>query len=100
MIAHRSAALLGSLMALAACASSPPAAVIEGNPQDTCQAQPGQRFIGMVASQALGSQLLAATSAREIRWVPPGTVVTMDYKFGRLTVAYDDEMRISSVVCS
>lgn len=100
MTAHRNAAPLALLMALAACASSPPAAVIEIDPQDTCQDPPGQRFIGLVASQALGSELLAATSAREIRWVPPGTMVTMDYKFGRLTVAYDDEMRISSVACS
>ncbi len=65
-----------------------------------CQAAPGQAFVGQMASTATGSAMLAATNASEIRWVPPRTMVTMDLKYGRLTVGYDDAMIITSVACT
>ena len=84
---------LGALGACATSAADPrPAA-------DTCRAGPGQAFIGQTASSDTGAALLAATRTRELRWVAPGMMVTMDYRFGRLTVAYDGAMRIVSVSC-
>lgn len=93
--------ITGGLIAapLAACMAPPspePAAPLG----DTCRAEPGQVYLGQVATQALATELLAATGSREIRWVPPGTMVTMEYKFGRLTVGYDQSMRITSISCS
>lgn len=88
-----------ALPVLAACATTDDGAAPRPA-GDTCQAQPGQAFIGRTASAAVGAELLAATRSREIRWVPPGMMVTMDYKFGRLTVSYDEAMKIVSVSCS
>ena len=65
-----------------------------------CNAAPGQSFIGKTASSENGAALLAVTGAREIRWVAPRTAVTLEYKYGRLTVGYDDAMTIVSVGCS
>lgn len=89
---------IAALSALSACATAG-----ESVPRpagDTCRAAPGQAFVGRTASAAVGAEMLAATNARDIRWVPPGTMVTMDYKYGRLTVSYDDVLTIVSVSCS
>ncbi|WP_241233632.1 I78 family peptidase inhibitor [Altericroceibacterium xinjiangense] len=66
---------------------------------DTCKAEPGQRFIGQKASPQTGAALLAATGSRELRWLPPETMVTAEYKHGRLTVAYDRDYTITRVNC-
>jgi Peptidase inhibitor I78 family len=81
-------------LALAGCVS-----VVPNTPADTCQAAPGQAWIGRTASSETGADLLRATRTRELRWVAPGMMVTADYKFGRLTVSYDDAMRITAVNC-
>lgn len=94
MIKASAAAL--SAMALTACVS------VDNRPDnggDGCRAEAGQPFIGQVASSESGAALLAATRTRELRWVPPGMMVTMDYKIGRLTVSYDSAMRITTVSC-
>ena len=93
------ALVLAAVPALSACATTPEGATPPPPAGDTCQAAPGQAFIGRVATAEVGAQLLAATRSREIRWVPPATVVTMDYKYGRLTVSYDEAMKIVSVSC-
>ncbi|MDE2436280.1 MAG: hypothetical protein KGM49_08475 [Sphingomonadales bacterium] len=62
--------------------------------------QPGQAFIGKPASAGTARAMMAATHASEVRWVPPRTAVTMEFKYGRLTVGYDDSMIITSASCS
>lgn len=47
----------------------------------------------------MGGQLLEETAARRIRWVPPGTAVTMDYQPDRLTVSYDENYVIERISC-
>ena len=90
-------------LALAGCAATtppagetPPARDIEG----TCQREPGQRFVGMKATGELGREMLAATGATILRWVPPRTAVTMDFNPSRLTVSYDDASVITTVSCT
>jgi peptidase inhibitor I78 family protein len=86
-------------LALAGCATVP----ADGEPQtpgDTCQAAPGQRFIGQRATAESGSAIVAATGSTRLRWVPPRTAVTMEYAFGRVTVSYDDNYAITAVSCS
>ncbi len=74
-------------------------ALDNSSPIDRCKAAPGQSYIGRTASSEIGGELLALTNSREIRWVPPGIIVTADYKFGRLTVAYDQAKRITTISC-
>ena len=97
----RTLALLTALGTLAACATVP----AEGDPpvrdiEGSCRAEPGQRFIGTRATTEVGGQMLAATGATILRWVPPRTAVTMDFNPSRLTVSYDDAMVITTVSCT
>lgn len=92
---------LAALSTLAGCATTnteaaeaPPPA-LEGE----CVAEPGQTFVGRKATGDVGTMLLEATGARTLRWVPPRTAVTMDFRADRLTVSYDDNMVIQRVSC-
>jgi hypothetical protein len=75
---------------------APPVRNIEG----TCQREPGQAFVGKRATAALGREMLAATGATILRWVPPRTAVTMDFNPSRLTVSYDDAYVVTTVSCT
>ena len=66
---------------------------------DTCLGGKAQAYIGRTATASLGTELLRVTNARELRWVAPGMTVTMDYRTGRLTVSYDQAMRITTISC-
>ena len=88
---------------LAGCATTappadeaPPVHDIEG----TCQREAGQRFVGIKATAELGREMLAATGAKLLRWVPPRTAVTLDFNPSRLTVSYDDDYVITKVSCT
>ena len=93
--------LLASAAALplAACAAhdapvaSPPPAVM------TCNADAGQGFVGQGASADAGAAILKATGARTLRWGPPRSAMTMDYRTDRVNVIYDDGYRITQVTC-
>ena len=85
-------------LALAGCATA--GAVDTSRVEGECVAEPGQAFIGQRATPEVGQALLEATGAEVIRWVPPRTAVTMDFRPDRLTVAYDDDMAIERVSCT
>lgn len=56
-------------------------------------------FVGQKATVALGEQMLTVSGAKSLRWGPPRTPMTMDFREDRLTVAYDDDMTITSARC-
>ena len=64
-----------------------------------CNADPAQLFVGQKADAAAGLAIRQATGADEVRWGPPRTPMTMDFRQGRVTVGYDDAMIITSVAC-
>ncbi len=68
-------------------------------PTGSCDASGVQNHIGHRASAEAGATLLRLTGARQLRWVPPRTAVTMDYREDRLTVSYDDAMMIDRISC-
>lgn len=92
----QAAILAAGVMGLAGCATvgDGPAA-----PAGECSADGAQRFVGQKATAELGAQLLRTTGARTLRWVPPRTAVTMDFRADRLTVSYDDAMTIERISC-
>ena len=91
---------LGAL-ALSSCASTGSGEVEHRNkPKAECKAEAGQAFVGKRASGEVGAKLLEATKAHTLRWVPPRTAVTMDFRADRLTVSYDDDMVIERVSCT
>ncbi|WAT17621.1 I78 family peptidase inhibitor [Aurantiacibacter sp. MUD11] len=91
-------------LAIAACAATAPPLDEDGNPPvrepaGECDAEAAQHLVGATASPDLGAELLELTGARTLRWVPPRTAVTMDFRPDRLTVSYDDDMTIERITC-
>lgn len=94
-------AALSLLPLLAACAGThgegpaTPPATIEG----PCRNAGLDRFVGQTASAEIGAELLRASGARTLRWGTPGMAMTMDFRADRLTVSYDETMKIISARC-
>lgn len=65
----------------------------------TCKAEPAQYHIGHDATQAMGTAILRDTGARTLRWGPPNSAWTMDYREDRVNVRYDDKMKITGITC-
>lgn len=83
------------VLALAACATTDGG----GEPAGACNADAGQSFVGQRATAEAGTALLKATGAKQLRWGPPRSAMTMDFRADRLTVSYDDAMTIERVAC-
>jgi hypothetical protein len=64
-----------------------------------CKADAASALIGQTASSETGARALALTGARTLRWGPPRSVWTMDFREDRVNVRYDDAMRITEVSC-
>ena len=99
----RPVAALAALGSLTACAATPPLEASDPparEPSGQCDRTAAQAFVGKTATAALGAEMLAATGARTLRWVPPRTAVTMDFRPDRLTVSYDDDMVITRASCT
>lgn len=64
-----------------------------------CDATEAQAMLGMTATAEVGAQLLESTGAKTLRWAPPRSAMTMDFRPDRLTVTYDDDMTIDRISC-
>ncbi len=85
-------------MGLAGCADGGPQSA-STPPQAQCDNSKLDGFVGQKASADLGAKMLAASGAKALRWGPPRSAMTMDFRADRLTVAYDDDMTILSARC-
>ena len=92
----------GMAAALAACATTEDSMADEPRergPQGECDASPAQGLVGSTASPEVGQRLLELTGAKILRWAPPRSAMTMDFRPDRLTVTYDDDMVITRISC-
>lgn len=64
-----------------------------------CDATAARSLIGTQADAAIGAKILALTGSRSLRWAPPNSALTMDYRPDRVTVSYDDTMTIDRITC-
>ncbi|WP_347302158.1 I78 family peptidase inhibitor [Croceibacterium sp. TMG7-5b_MA50] len=64
-----------------------------------CDASGVQGLIGQKVDTAMGERLRKGTRAKDLRWAPPNSALTMDYRPDRLTVAYDEDMAITQITC-
>ena len=99
-LSRRTALFAGAALPLAACATTSgaddlPAARAEGS----CNAAAAQGHIGHTASQGMGAAILKDSVAQSLRWGPPESVWTMDYRPDRVNVRYDRDMKITEVTC-
>ena len=64
-----------------------------------CQPAGIERFIGQNVSSKTGAAILSVTHATELRWAPPGVMLTMDYRANRVTVRLDRDMKVTAINC-
>lgn len=89
-------------LAIAACAAQERQVVgiDQVPPGSTCTPSGAlNSFIGQPASTDLAARMMGAARARNLRWVPHGGAVTMDYSPTRLTVQLDQQGRVASASC-
>ena len=107
---------LGSLLALSACnstgapAQAPAAAAVPPDgatqldsgqpPRNQCNAQAVQSLVGQPYGAGTLAQALAAAGADTVRMLRPDSMITTEYRVGRLNVVVDAATgRIVSVNC-
>ncbi|MBB3859243.1 hypothetical protein GGQ88_000483 [Novosphingobium hassiacum] len=96
----RTALAIAASALLASCAAQGvPPEELPAMPEGECKAPPAQDLVGQKATAELGVELLRRTGAKHLRWVPPRSAVTMDYRADRLTVGYDDAYTIVRISC-
>ena len=98
----RNAIRMSPLLALSACAIGGTDNMAPPPPPPSemaCDASGLEDHVGHEASDSSGATLLKLSGARTLRWVPPRTAVTMDYRSDRLTVSYDDDMVVTRISC-
>lgn len=91
---------IAAVLPLAACTQErPPESTPPPPAEAACNADAVQSLVGQTATGEVGGQLLKGSGATTLRWVPPRTAVTMDFRADRLTVSYDDALKIERISC-
>lgn len=91
---------IAAALPLAACSVSE--APVESTPptlEGPCNADAVQSLVGQSATPDLGARALRESGARTLRWGPPRSAMTMDYRSDRLNVMYDDAYKITQISC-
>jgi hypothetical protein len=90
--------LMGAaLMTTAACATAAEEDVpVRGG---RCDASKAQKLLGRPRSAKLGAQALRLSGAKTLRWIAPGTMVTMDFRENRLNLRTDPRNRVVKIDC-
>ncbi len=81
----------------AACATTTDAPPMAG--AGDCDAGAVQELVGQGVTQALGAAAMRASGADVLRWIPPNSAVTMDYRPDRLNISYDDDSVVTEIDC-
>ena len=94
--------LAGATLMTLGCAAVPPpgadgAAPVQG--AGICDASKAQALVGRQRGAPLGSEALRLTRARDLRWIRPGDVVTMDFREDRLNIHVDAQGRVTQLRC-
>ncbi|WOK36906.1 I78 family peptidase inhibitor [Sphingomonas sp. C3-2] len=85
---------------LAACATTPGSEPASPSaPAQMCKNEAVQQFKGQAVSAELGAAALKASGAQTLRWGPPRSAMTMDYRADRLTISYDDDLKVTMIGC-
>ena len=87
------------LPACATAASQPEIPVRGETPGFTCRNQGLARFVGRSATSELAIELRRASGAKIVRWVRPGSMITMEYRSDRLTVRVSARNRVIATNC-
>lgn len=90
-------------LALAACSTVPadnaPPPANEAAAGQACSGEGLDQFVGRGRSAETESALLGQSGAKAVRWVPKGTMITMEFREDRVTAWLDANNRIERVNC-
>lgn len=64
-----------------------------------CSAQSTNALLGQKATAELGLQAMNLSGAEILRWVPPRTPITKDYRNNRINIFYDDGLIVTNIYC-
>ena len=64
-----------------------------------CDTSAVQESAGKPFTDALAEELKKKVGAASLRIIPPGTMVTMDYRSDRLNISYDEKKIITKIDC-
>lgn len=93
---------VGALLMTAACTTGPVDAgrMPAGGPEeDRCNAAAAQSLVGRQASTELAVEARRRSGADMVRWLQPGQIVTMEYRYGRLNIKLDANNRVEAITC-
>lgn len=85
------------LTLLGACAAAQTPVV--GGSEQTCNADGLDDLVGKPGTAELGADALKRSGAKRLRWIQPGTMVTMDFRRDRLNIHLDDHNIVTRVNC-
>ena len=68
-------------------------------PGHKCDATGADKYIGQSGTKAIGATIKRATNAAVLRWAPPNSMLTMDYREDRVTVWTDAAGKITKIRC-
>ena len=85
------------LMTMAGCATA--AEEVPARGRGACDSTKAQKLAGRARSAELGAEALRLSGARTVRWIPPGAMVTMDYREDRLNLHLDGKGKVVRVAC-
>jgi hypothetical protein len=80
---------------LAACATGG----MPGITAQKCEAAGAERFVGQAGTSESGAAIMQATRSAVLRWAPPGTMLTMDYREDRVTVHLGADGKVTEIKC-
>jgi hypothetical protein len=95
---------MASLLTLAACSGGAPASEPQRqsatpSPEARCDAAAAQNLVGQPFGDDALARVQAAAGAREARFLRPDSVITKEFKVGRVNVVVDAHQRIVRVYC-
>jgi hypothetical protein len=68
-------------------------------PSRVCDGARLQPYVGQPATPMVGTEILAVSGAKLVRWVAPDQMVTQDYRADRVTIGYDAKRIIRTISC-
>ena len=64
-----------------------------------CRSQGLSRFVGRQANPELAAEMRKVAGAKTVRWVRPGSMITMEYRDDRVTVRLSASDRVIAAHC-
>lgn len=88
-----------SLLTIAACSTAANPVSPASSEGGMCTAEQSDRYKGQPATAELGQRIKSQSGATTLRWLPKGTITTMEYRSDRVNVRLDAQNRIETVNC-